>query len=139
MCMRYIIFLSVACLTLPHFSTSSLTRHDFPKKVLCVWIASTNFPLSFQRVLFKPMASYGLNKFNSNSERSVILPTPYHSQPRRLCDVTSSYTVGIGQTFPGSNLLKHEAITLSVPKAYTNRVLLAFRLASYFIAGTNLT
>jgi hypothetical protein len=37
-----IIFSSVACMTLPHFSTSSLTRHDFPKNVLFVLIAFTN-------------------------------------------------------------------------------------------------
>jgi len=63
------------------------------------------------------MSSYGLDKFNSDSEKSVILPAPCHRQSHWLCDDTASYTMGVGWTFPASNRLKHEATTLSVPKA----------------------
>jgi hypothetical protein len=45
--MRRMILSSVACLTLPHFSTLRHNRHDFRKKVieykLCVLIFSTAF------------------------------------------------------------------------------------------------
>jgi len=51
------------------------------------------------------MVSYGLDKFNSDSENPVILPTLCHSQPHRLYDNTASYTMGVGWTFPEWNRL----------------------------------